>query len=113
MSAFSAIGLVGRLDNERAGYTLRRIIRFLQDQGIAFVLEQDTAGRLADASASAAAQCLAPLASLGERCDLVIVVGGDGGVVGAARALVEHGVPRLGGRRGRPGGLTAVVTLDR
>src|SRR5690625_4434035 len=72
MSSFSAIGLVGRLDNERAGYTLRRIIRFLQDQGIAFVLEQDTAELLADASASAAAQCLAPLASLGERCDLEI-----------------------------------------
>ena len=112
MSAFSAIGLVGRLDNERAGYTLRRIIRFLQGQGIAFVLEQDTAELLADASASAAAQCLAPLASLGERCDLVIVVGGDGSMLGAARALVDHGVPLLGVNRGRLGFLTDVVPED-
>ena len=112
MTAFSAIGLVGRLDNERAGYTLRRIIRFLQDQGIAFVLEQDTAQLMADASVSAAAQCLAPLESLGERCDLVIVVGGDGSMLGAARALVDYDVPLLGVNRGRLGFLTDVVPED-
>ena len=112
MSAFSAIGLVGRPDNERAGYTLRRIIQFLQAQGIAFVLEQDTAQLMADASVNAAALCLAPLKSLGERCDLVIVVGGDGSMLGAARALVDYDVPLLGVNRGRLGFLTDVVPED-
>ncbi|MDQ2078011.1 NAD(+) kinase [Marinimicrobium sp. ABcell2] len=112
MSVFSTIGLVGRLDNERAAYSLRRIIRFLQDQSIAYVLEQDTAELLADAAVSASAQALAPLEALGESCDLVIVVGGDGSMLGGARALVDHNVPLLGVNRGRLGFLTDVVPED-
>lgn len=40
---------------------------------------------------------------LGEVCDLVIVVGGDGSLLGAARALARHNIPVLGINRGNLG----------
>ncbi|MCX4194367.1 DUF1853 family protein [Methylobacterium organophilum] len=45
---------------------------------------------------------------LGESCDLVIVVGGDGSLLGAARAMAKHRVPVLGINRGSLGFLTDI-----
>ena len=45
---------------------------------------------------------------MGEQCDLVIVVGGDGSLLHAARDLVDYGVPILGVNRGRLGFLTDI-----
>lgn len=112
MTAFSTIGLIGRLDNERASYSLKRIIRFLQKQDIAFLLERKTAELLADQTLVSAAQDLPEMDDLGENCDLVIVVGGDGSMLGGARALVDHDVPLLGINRGRLGFLTDIIPED-
>jgi NAD+ kinase len=45
---------------------------------------------------------------LGEVCDMVIVVGGDGSLLGAARALAKHNIPVLGINRGSLGFLTDI-----
>lgn len=112
MTAFSTIGLIGRLDNERASYSLKRIIRFLQKQDKAFLLERKTAELLADQALVSAARDLPEMDDLGENCDLVIVVGGDGSMLGGARALVDHNVPLLGINRGRLGFLTDIIPED-
>ncbi|WP_410967102.1 NAD(+)/NADH kinase, partial [Salmonella sp. SAL4442] len=50
---------------------------------------------------------------MGEICDLVVVVGGDGSMLGAARALARHKVPVLGINRGSLGFLTDIRPVER
>ncbi len=50
-----------------------------------------------------------PRQRIGEACDLIIVIGGDGSLLGAARELARHDVSVLGVNRGRLGFLTDVL----
>ena len=47
-------------------------------------------------------------ADIAERCDLAVVIGGDGTLLHAARSLVDKGVPIVGVNRGRLGFLVDV-----
>ncbi len=103
MSQFNNIGLIGRLGSEAAYYSLQRLILFLQKRGLNVILDQDTA-------ASAPVTKLPQLerSELAQQCDLVIVVGGDGSLLSAARAMCMTDVPLLGINRGRLGFLTDI-----
>lgn len=112
MTHFSTIGLIGHLSNERAVYSIKRLIRFLQQRNKAFVLEAETAALITDATMVAAAQQVMDMEALGQVCDLVIVVGGDGSLLRGARALAKYQVPLLGVNRGRLGFLTDITPED-
>lgn len=112
MTHFSTIGLIGHLNNERAVYSIKRLIRFLQQRNKAFVLEAETAALITDATMVAAAQQVMDMEALGQVCDLVIVVGGDGSLLRGARALAKYQVPLLGVNRGRLGFLTDITPED-
>jgi NAD+ kinase len=109
MTAFSVIGLIGHLHNERATYSLKRLISFLQKRQVSFVLERETAGLLVEDAMYTAAQTIVDVDELGQLCDLVIVVGGDGSLLRGARALAKYHVPLLGVNRGRLGFLTDIM----
>jgi len=49
---------------------------------------------------------------MGEVCDLVVVVGGDGSLLGAARNLAQSNVPVLGVNRGNLGFLTDISPAE-
>src|SRR5690606_11995897 len=106
---FNVIGLIGHLNNERAIYSIKRLIRFLQHRGVAVVLESQTADLITDETIIKAARDVATMESLGTVCDLVIVVGGDGSLLRGARALADFQVPILGVNRGRLGFLTDIT----
>ncbi|WP_039913434.1 NAD(+) kinase [Cellvibrio mixtus] len=112
MTHFSTIGLIGHLNNERAVYSIKLLIRFLQQRGKNFVLEAETAALIRDASMVKAARRIMDMDSIGQVCDLVIVVGGDGSLLRAARALAKYHVPLLGVNRGRLGFLTDITPED-
>jgi NAD+ kinase len=104
MSHFNRIGLVGRPGHAGVVDSLLRLIEFLRLRGLEVVLEQSTAELIADVELPVFRRH-----ELGAACDLVIVVGGDGSMLNAARALVNHDVSVLGINRGRLGFLTDIL----
>ena len=112
MTHFSTIGLIGHLYNERAIYSIKRLIRFLKQRNKNFVLEAETAALITDTELRDAAHQIMDIDALGQVCDLVIVVGGDGSLLRGARALAKYDVPLLGVNRGRLGFLTDIIPED-
>lgn len=107
MPDFKQIGLIGRLTSDSAIYSLQRLIEYLLSQGVDIVLEKQTALSVPGANLP-----VSGIRCLGKSCDLVIVVGGDGSLLGGARALVAYNVPILGVNRGRLGFLTDITPND-
>jgi NAD+ kinase len=83
--------------------TLEEIAHFLADQGCEVVVERDTA-----AVAGITGHPTADVAGIGARCDLGLVVGGDGTMLGIGRQLARHGVPLIGINQGRLGFITDI-----
>ncbi|MBM6550246.1 NAD(+) kinase [Marinomonas ostreistagni] len=103
MSLFKRIGIIARLDKPQILETVKGLTDFLIEQDVEPVLEADLATMMPGLQADAA-----PLSALGDRCDLVMVVGGDGSFLGAARAIIDYDVPVLGMNRGTLGFLTDI-----
>ena len=103
MEQFRNIGLIGRLGSGKVVDTLKRLKRFLLDNGHSVILEDAVADLLPGHQLQVCSRKM-----MGEICDLVIVVGGDGSLLGAARALCRYNVPVLGVNRGGLGFLTDI-----
>jgi NAD+ kinase len=103
MQQFRNIGIIGRLGSSQVLDTIRRLKRFLADRGLHVILEEAIADVLPGHGMQVSSR-----KSLGEACDLVIVVGGDGSLLGAARVMANHKVPVLGINRGSLGFLTDI-----
>ena len=100
---FRTIGLMGRVGSDEVLETLVQLRELLLARGLRVLVEQDVAARL-----GVPADCARPRAGIGAESELVIVVGGDGSMLGAARALAARGVPVLGVNRGRLGFLADI-----
>ncbi len=107
MEQFRNIGIIGRLGSSQVLETVRRLKRFLLDRHLHVVLEESIAEVVPGHNLQTASRRI-----LGEICDLVIVVGGDGSMLGAARALAWSKVPVLGINRGSLGFLTDIRPDD-
>ena len=82
---------------------MREVLDLLTHTGISVVLEQHTA------TALEAADCQSrPRSELGALCDLIIVVGGDGSLLGIGRDLAGTRVPVIGVNRGGLGFLAGI-----
>lgn len=103
MQNFKRVGLVARTGSPLVLESLKRVERFLQSQSVEIILEDLAAGMLGQSDLKICSQ-----EQMGTHCDLVIAVGGDGNILGAARTLSPYGVPLLGINRGRLGFLADV-----
>ena len=107
MDQFRNIGVIGRMGSVKVVETLRQLKHYLISNNYHVVIEEDTSTMLPGHGLQVASKKL-----LGEICDLVIVVGGDGSLLGAARELAKSKVPLLGVNRGRLGFLTDISPSD-
>lgn len=82
---------------------LHRLIDFLSKQSVETVLDIDTATHFSLPSIP-----VLPREDMGKRGDVVLVVGGDGSLLSAARMAVTVDVPVIGIHRGRLGFLTDI-----
>ena len=103
-SQFRNIGLIGRVDSDLVRQSVQALVSLLQQRELTVVLEEETSKALDRHSLQVASRKL-----IGEVCDMVIVVGGDGSLLGAARDLARHDVPVLGINRGKLGFLTDIA----
>ncbi len=101
--AFEAVGLIGRRGTKVTD-SLQAVIGYLEKRRLRIVVEESTASMLADAR-----HAVARRTELGRQCDLVVVVGGDGSLLGVARDLAHTEVKVLGINRGGLGFLADIA----
>ena len=101
--SFSKIGLIGRGRHESSRETLQSLLALLAERGLDVLIEPRLAKICPDCNATEAGRD-----EIGESVDLVIVVGGDGSMLSAARTMAKYDTPLLGVNRGRLGFLTDI-----
>jgi NAD+ kinase len=109
-SIFRHVALIGKYHaalapalaaSTRSG--LEDIAQFLASQGCEVVIERDTA-----AVSGITGFPVADVPAIGAQCDLGLVVGGDGTMLGIGRQLAPHDVPLIGINQGRLGFITDI-----
>lgn len=112
-SRFRRVALIGKYQAGSAGVpaegpddVLLEIGAFLEKQGCEVVVQksamEDTPGRVPCRYRAMTVD------EIGRECDLGLVVGGDGTMLGIGRQLAPHGVPLIGINRGRLGFITDI-----
>ena len=99
--------IVGKYQAHGILPVLEEVARFLVDKGLEVSFDRDTAV----ATGVTHYEALSPAQTRG-RCDLAVVVGGDGTMLGIARELARHDLPLVGINQGRLGFITD-VPIDR
>lgn len=92
--------------NQGVSECVHRLITFLKSLSIETVLDAEMAG---DFSVHLP---VLPREKMGEKKDLIVVVGGDGSLLSAARMALSVNVPVIGVNRGRLGFLTDISPND-
>ncbi len=101
--SFVHAALVGKYQADGIRPVLDEIAQFLTRQGLEVSLERQTwqSSGLSDYAGLSTAE-------IGAQCDLAVVVGGDGTMLGIARELARHKVPLVGINQGRLGFITDI-----
>ena len=101
------IALVVRHNTAGIDQPVQAIVDFLRVGGYRVVFEQETAVHVQVAGVDAM-----DVDAIGELAELVIVMGGDGTMLGVARQLARYKVPLIGINQGRLGFMTD-IPIDR
>jgi NAD+ kinase len=109
-SAFRHVALIGKYHASVAGSAagsmraaLDDIAQFVSSQGCDVALEFETAQ-----ASGLTGYAAMDVPAIGTHCDLVLVVGGDGTMLGMGRQLARYGMPLIGINQGRLGFITDI-----
>ena len=104
---FKTIGLIGRYGDPTVSTLLHDLSTYLKNRRLSVLLDESTASLIPDHNLE-----VADRHTIGETCDLVIVLGGDGTLLNAVRSLAHYDVPLLGINRGRLGFLADIQPTE-
>ena len=102
-SQFHHVALIGKYQALGSRSVLEDIAQFLGAQGCEVTLEEDTAS-----NTGINQYPTLNAAGIGAHCDLALVVGGDGTMLGIGRQLAQFSVPVVGINQGRLGFITDI-----
>jgi NAD+ kinase len=100
---YHAPGSAAGAGSELSRRALEGIAGFLASQGCEVVVERETV-----ANTGLAGYPAMDVETIGAECDLGLVVGGDGTMLGIGRQLAAYGVPLIGINQGRLGFVTDI-----
>lgn len=100
---FKTIALVGKYSAPGIAKDLLSLGRFLSERGHSVLLEQETATKLGITEFK-----VMPPAQIGQHANAVVVLGGDGTMLGIARQLAPFNIPLIGINQGRLGFMTDI-----
>lgn len=103
-SLFKRIGLFAKHNNRSIADTFENLISFLEKRGHDLTIEKQSATLLSNIRFP-----IKDRLEIGQHSDLIIVVGGDGSLLNAARAVVSSNTPVLGINRGQLGFLADIM----
>lgn len=106
-NAFKNVALIGKYKSPEMRDQILSMARFLAERKIDVSVEENTARHCAIADYKTLV-----MGEIGSNVELAIVLGGDGTMLSAARALAESGIPLVGVNRGRFGFLTDLSAED-
>lgn len=105
---FTNIALIGKYQSPDVAESVLLIAHFLRERKLNVWIEQGTASSIGKAEGFP----VAAYEEIAARCDLAIVVGGDGTMLNTARRLADRSVPLVGVNLGRLGFLTDIARDD-
>ena len=100
---FRHAAIVGKYQARGIRPVLEEIAYFLVSQGLEVSFERDTAQATGVTDFDALST-----PEIGQQCDLAVVVGGDGTMIGIARELARYNLPLVGINQGRLGFITDI-----
>jgi NAD+ kinase len=103
MREIKSVGIISKPNSRRAAEIVPGLLEWLRGRGIAVRCDEFTAGYAGSSEA-------APREQVAEHCDLLIVLGGDGTLLAATRALRGREIPLFPVNLGGLGFLTAITT---
>jgi NAD+ kinase len=103
---FKTVALFGKYQSEGVAETLGQIGAYLDQRGLRVLYESG----FGTAAAGKIDAC--SIEQIGRDADLAVIVGGDGTMLGIARALAPYGVPLAGINFGRLGFITDIPLLQ-
>ena len=104
---FRHVAIVGKHQAQGMRELLGELAQFLAHEGLEVSIEAATAQN----TGLSGHQALA-ISEVGAQCDLAVVVGGDGTMLGIARELARHDIPLVGINQGRLGFITDITVAQ-
>ncbi|KPC55142.1 NAD kinase [Amantichitinum ursilacus] len=106
-SLFKTIVLVGRFNTPTLGGPLRQLAATLQELGVRVLIESEVAAEHGITEIPVVERI-----AIGKLADLVVVLGGDGTMLGVARLVAPYRIPLIGVNQGRLGFMTDIPLSD-